>query len=402
MYDSPIGILVADKMSVAVWEKDNQDPVRVRIASRTPNCLQPFLDWITACSLHAYSRNRRTSSYYLLVCGFQLVAGVLFSACGVRSEWPGSLLLALLGACLTTAGLGLAQVGLFHYCAHYTFFKYRKRNIFLGRLVSSLFFFTDFDAYRAKHMQHHRSNVLLSEEDEFVEFITKNCSLNPGTKKGVLWRRILTTLISPQFHVRFTWLRLTKSNKRTLSPCTLVSIASWTALLGVCESFRAWDVLLIALILPGTILFNASVVLRTMCEHVVPHKSVLNTRGRAFSSEATRAVFAGKAPPTSDAGHWRLVAWWLNMLTVQLFFRGVILVGDAARHDLHHGAPGSPDWVNYIDPSLPNPAPSQVAGTGSTRVWGFLETVDSCLDSISRWDGSTGLEVKAFSSEVNG
>ena len=69
------------------------------------------------------------------------------------------------------------------------------------------------------------------------------------------------------------------------------------------------------------------------------------------------------------------------MLTLQLLFRIVILVGDAARHDLHHARPGSRDWPNHMRDRYPTLQDRNYLSV--TETWGAFATIDTCLASIS-------------------
>ncbi len=371
--------------------REHQYPsIRVQIASRTHPSLQAFLSWLTACPTMSNERQNRTSDFYVWLALGQVGVGIAISWTGAAYSGLFTLPLIILGLTATTAGLALLQVGVFHYCSHYTVFKRRSWNDIAGRLVAAVCFLEDFDLYRRRHMRHHSSRVLLTDEDEFVELIMKTCNLAPGTPKSILWFRVVRLLVSPTFHARFILKRFAMATHRTpiFSIRTVIlalwaSVTFWVALSG------QWLPFLISVVLPWSLLFQISVVVRTLCEHVVPNPDAFKHRSQDFHSHATRAVFAGLAPPecslASMRGAIRWALWWLSMLTHHLLFRIVILVGDSACHDLHHRKPGSRNWVNYIQARYDDVQERLSLGKmPSHETWGLYQTIDSCLDSIAK------------------
>src|SRR6185503_10528574 len=99
----------------------------------------------------------------------------------------------------------------FHRCAHGQLFADRRGNRLVGRLVSALLLFKHFDRYRHEHMHHHNVRTLLTEADEFADFVLGLCRLEPRMTKRQLWRRVLTSLVSPRFHARFLLRRVQMS-----------------------------------------------------------------------------------------------------------------------------------------------------------------------------------------------
>ena len=99
----------------------------------------------------------------------------------------------------------------FHHCSHGTVLKTRAANRRAGRLISALLLFKRFEDYQREHMMHHSPNKLLTEEDEFADFVMGMCGLEPGVPKADLWRRVVINSVSPLFHLRFLQRRLRAS-----------------------------------------------------------------------------------------------------------------------------------------------------------------------------------------------
>lgn len=371
--------------SLSVRVRTGGSSTRDAIAATTPLVMQSFLTWLTACPVDGETHCERVGSYYVRVACTQLACGVLLSLAGfyVSSFFGGALY--ILGILLTTAALGLFQVGVFHYCSHKTVFRSLSANVVLGRLVSSLCFLPDFDHYQLKHMRHHSHKVLLTDEDEFTEFVVDRCGLRPGLSKGRLWVRVLLAVFSPCFHARFIIARLSLTTSNLQTKRGRVVAAAWSCALMIAYLVGVFGYFAACILVPLSVTFQITIILRTLCEHHVPKDPEVCNRSKDFSNQATRPVFAGTAPPLQTLQGIRKifawVIWWFCMLTVHLLFRIVVLVGDAARHDLHHARPGSRDWPNYMRDRYPLHQDRNYPVAAET--WGAFATIDACLTSIS-------------------
>ena len=118
--------LAAQPVSFDTWLRD--DP-RVAMAERLPAALQPFLTWLTAKPAPGEAAVPRKPMHFVRsACGLVLV-GCLLSVLALTLSHGILLVAALaLGMLLTTSGLGLFQVVIFHHCSHGTVFSTRARN----------------------------------------------------------------------------------------------------------------------------------------------------------------------------------------------------------------------------------------------------------------------------------
>lgn len=360
-------------------------PTRDAIAASTPFVMQSFLTWLTACPVNGETHRERAGSYFIWVACTQLICGILLSLTSFYIASISGITIYILGVLLVTSALGLFQVSVFHYCSHKTVFHSASMNVKVGRLISALCLLPDFDHYQHKHMRHHSHKVLLTDEDEFIDFVVRRCGLKPGLSKRRLWIRVLLAIFSPCFHTRFMIARLnmTTNKLQTKRGCAVAS--AWSCALVVAYLAGVFGYFASCMLVPLSITFQITIVLRTLCEHHIPENSEVCTRNRTFSDQATRPVFAGVVPPSRTLkGTRRILAWviwWSHMLTVQLLFRVVVLVGDAARHDLHHARPSNRDWPNYMRDRYPSHQNKD--HPISEETWGAFATIDACLTSIS-------------------
>jgi len=282
-------------------------------------------------------------------------------------------LLVAVGWIFTLSGLGIAQVVLLHHCSHGTVFAQGITNMEFGRKLSTLLFFNWFDDYKQSHMVHHSAKKLLTEDDEFLHFVFNTLKLRPGVTRTQAWLFLILTSMSPRFHWSFLRKRLTSTftgPQRDLAICVYASLFGLAAITGTL------GVLMLAWILPLTILLQIATVYRLIVEHRFPEPEQMEPRDRIFVLNATYGVFPGRMPPKGGIVAWSL--WWAEMLTWHLFVRLVVLVGDAPCHDYHHRRPASRTWTNYIH------ARAADRDTSFNTTWGLMKAVDATLVSICK------------------
>ncbi len=358
---------------------------RTAMHERLPGRIQPFLTWLTAQPAPGEQHSERSPLRYVAVSLVQVLLGAALSIAALHF-CP---VLVPFGMLLTTAGLGLLQVVVFHHCSHGTVFKDRETNVRIGRLVSAILLFKHFDSYKHEHMLHHSNNKLLTEEDEFADFVFNTCELVAGAALPVLRRRVLLGLVSPSFHARFFVRRVQAAWRSADRRHNLIGMASWGVLAGLALATGQWLGFLLAWVIPVTVLLQAATVGRILCEHSFPDIEVITARGRDLTCHATSGVFPGMAPPSASGssvpGALAWLGWWANMLTVQVFVRIVVLVGDAPCHDYHHRKPASRRWTNYIQARHNDKeAGSATFQTGYSEIWGLFRAIDATLASLSR------------------
>lgn len=358
-----------------------------------PRAFQPFLTWLTAKPPTGEAVRDRSPAFFVRLALAQTILGSLLAAVAtVSTQYVFTsicVFVLLTGFTVMLSGLGLFQVVIFHHCSHGTVFKDRDRNVLVGRLISAILLFKHFDAYKVGHMLHHNTNKLLTEEDEFADFVTGMCGLQAGMSRRELWRRVIMSLISPLFHARFLQRRIQGAWCSPDRKHNLIGITTWVALTAVAACLGRLDVLLVAWVLPVTVLLQVCTVFRILCEHRFPDPEIILARGRDFACHATAGVFAGSVPPRESArtlrGLLRWAGWWTNMLTLQVLVRLTILVGDAPCHDYHHRRPASRRWTSYIQARQVD-VETNASGfhTPYQDVWGLFRAVDENLDSLAR------------------
>jgi hypothetical protein len=297
-------------------------------------------------------------------------------------------LLLPLGLLASSCGLGLFQVVVFHHCSHGTVFKTREMNQRVGRMISALLLFKRFEDYQREHMLHHSPRKLLTEEDEFADFVLGMVGLEPNLPKVELWRRVLVAMVSPRFHWTFLCRRIRASLLTTDVAHNRMGQLAWAGAFALAAATGTLVEFAIAWVLPVTVLLQAATVLRILCEHRFPEPEVLAVRDRAFVCHATAGVFPGSAPPVESAttlpGLVAWAGWWADMLTVQVFVRLFVLVGDAPCHDFHHRKPATRRWADYIHARQADlEAGSPGFPLGYFESWGLFAAIDQNLGTLA-------------------
>lgn len=354
------------------------------MAQRLPAAVQPFLTWLTARPAPGETPAPHSPMGFVAGALAWTLGGAALAALPLLLAWLPAVawLLVPLGLLATTCGLGLFQVVLLHHCSHGTVFATRERNRLVGRLISACLLFKRFDDYQREHMVHHSAKKLLTDEDEFADFVLGMCRLEPGVPKTMLWRRVLWLLVSPRFHATFLARRIRSSLFTGDAAHDWVGRCFWGALFAVGAATGTLGALAIVWILPATILLQQATVFRILVEHRFPDPELIARRDRDFVSHASVGVFPGRLPPERGIVAW--AGWWAEMLTWHLFVRLFVLVGDAPCHDFHHRKPATRRWTGYIH-ARQNDLDAGSAGypAGYFEAWGLLRAVDENLATLA-------------------
>ena len=171
----------------------------------------------------------------------------------------------------------------------------------------------------------------------------------------------------------------------------LIGLGAWGAMTALALGLRQAGPFLVAVVLPMTVLLQVATVFRILCEHRFPDEGIMEQRGKDFACHATSAVFPGAMPPVhgwrSPRGLAAWAGWWANMLTLQVFVRVFVLVGDAPCHDFHHRRPASKRWTSYAQARQTDlDAGSPGFNVDYIETWGLFTAVDQTLQSLADTD----------------
>lgn len=327
-----------------------------------------------------------------------LFGGLCLSNWAISNLNPVTSVVLLISWLATTNGARTIQVGIIHSCSHVNCFKNSKVDFLLGEISSIILVIRAFITYAPDHLIHHKIKQHLTLDDETVRFLFSWVGLRPGWPKSWNKRRLIFSMMSPLFHLKFF---LGRVKACFWSPSLIhntFAIVFWLLILTYISANDLWLTFLVGWLFPMTILYQISTTLRLTLEHLFPETSVMQLRDLIFVCRATANIYCGEMPPAKTGVFWAdqlaLRTWDIKMFFVHfLFERLFILVADTPNHALHHRFPKS-DWHNapythQIDVEkdlFPYPYPEPYI-----EIWGAIQAIDLTLESLAK---QPPLEVK--------
>ncbi|HFG6988440.1 fatty acid desaturase [Acinetobacter baumannii] len=357
-----------------------------------PSVFQPFLTWLTGAASKAellrVDINKKPPSpiYHVVLAFLKCMIGVVISYTYFYYEYY---ILLIIGWIITVSGMRKLQVVIYHNCAHGMIFNDEKNNRILGWFISIVLLIKNYDQYKVEHLAHHSSRKLLTRDDDTLVFLMDHLGINSKDSVKDMWRKLLITIFSPIAHIRFLLGRLNTGMFSTNISFSLTCILFWSLLVSTVFYFNIEKIFVIIWMVPLIIGYQISATLRLVAEHRWPPVDILQKRERAFISLSTSSVFLGRElkvnPEFSLLSRYiKILLWWGEMLSIHLFFRLFVLVGDTPCHDYHHRRPTAKDWTRY---AYARKADQEKGCVGHTHnyldSWGYIETVNSNFKSFS-------------------
>jgi fatty acid desaturase len=345
-----------------------------------PEFVQPLLTWLTGKPLHDEKPTHHTSTYHVLTALTALAVGWLLCFLWNQYKPANGVLLWLLGCLFLVLGARKLQLMIVHQCAHGTFSPCRRINTVIGTLISTVLIIEPFESYRRGHLRDHHSKSHMTAADPTVRFLIDLVGLRPGMTVKGLWLATLCSLISPFFHLRVLSRRCFSQFRHSRTQAVLNGL--WLAVLAFVAYETSISALVFTFLLPLTVAYNISSCLRLCCEHRWPVSPADSVRDRAWYAGLSTGIFLGEPFPAGTA--WGKFAWALRMLTVHLFSRLFVLVGDTPCHDYHHRHPTSPDWPNYAFAREADRRKGSVGWPPYTEVWGLFPAISASFRTLSQ------------------
>ncbi|MET8412877.1 fatty acid desaturase [Streptomyces sp. NPDC005195] len=317
------------------------------------------------------------------------VGGVALS-CAALSASGWLLLLLLPGWAMTLHGTRNLRMMIYHQCAHQNMWRRRRADATLGRALAAVLVIQDFDRYSAEHVSDHHALHHMTRRDPTVQAFLVSLRLHPGMTRDQMWRRVLGKIFSPWFHTRFLIARI-RSFYAVASPGRRAgAVTGLVLLVGLASWLHLWVFLLVAWVLPMTLFFQVSNVLRLCVKHTFPVPEQTVRRGREYFASLTNAIFIGEAAPSPALPTVRRyvawLRWWLRMLLIHFPARYLVLTGDTVVHDFHHRHPMNRDWANYIFAREADHRRGTPGQPAYHEVWGLVAAIDLVFDSLRAAD----------------
>jgi hypothetical protein len=247
----------------------------------------------------------------------------------------------------------------------------------------------------------------MTKDDETVKFLSF-VGFYPGMTQEQAWKKLIISLFSPLFHLRFLSARIkscffSSSPTHNLSAWLLYGTILTTVILT-----KTWLIYLLVWVIPLTVFYQVSNTIRICVEHCWPEPEFKDVRNKQILGHLTVGIFLGEPTPDPSLPFLeKMFQWfiWTGKMTYHLFSRVFILVGDLPAHDWHHRFPASRSWTNYIfarQQDIDNgcrgwPEPYR-------EVWGLHQALALAFDSLSKLprddDFKTNSSISSVYSEV--
>ncbi|MGC5343148.1 fatty acid desaturase [Streptomyces sp. DT171] len=325
-----------------------------------------------------------------------LVNAVMSIACGVALSgtalWAAGWLLVLLlpGWAMTLHGARNLRMMIYHQCAHQNMWRRRGADAALGRLLAAVLLVQDFGRYSVEHVGDHHALHHMTRRDPTVQAVLISLELRPGMSRRQMWRRMLGKVFSPWFHARFLTARFRSYYSFASTGGRVASAAGLVTVAALATWLHLWLFVLLAWVLPMTVLFQMSNVLRLCVKHTFPAPDRTVRRGKAYFAGLTNAIFIGEAAPSPELPRPRRYAawarWWTRMLLIHFPSRYLVLTGDTVVHDFHHRHPMNKDWANYIFAREEDHRRGSPGWPDYHEVWGLVAAIDLVFDSLREAD----------------
>jgi hypothetical protein len=268
-------------------------------------------------------------------------------------------------------------------------FDGKKANYILGHSISAILLLKPFDQYKYEHQLHHNPNCLLTDDDDTLSYLKGTVGLSPSDSIAVMWIKLISTALSPIKIANSIFQRVYQIMLSDNIASKSITLFIWFAAICASVLYEFGDVLIYSWLLPILVGYHISTTFRLAAEHTWPSPEVLQSRGINFVTDATTGVFIGEALNINDSGLFQkslsIAIWLFKMLTLHLFVRLFIMVGDTPCHDFHHRRPKSKEWPNYItarERDLRNsskPFPRNYIDS-----WGYINTVTKNFSSFQQ------------------
>lgn len=363
--------------------------------SRLPRPLQLPLTMLTGKPEAGQRRLPMTPTGHLAAALASMLTGLAVSGRALGLGGWGLLLIPV-GWAITLHGMRNLRMMVFHQCAHRNMWAKSRLDTAVGQMVAALLIVQHFDRYRSEHVADHHARHHMTLRDPTVQAFLVSLELSPGMSRRAMWARMLGKLVSPKFHLAFLRARVL-SYFHGASPLERVAAIGLMALAAVMCSLvdGGWVFLIIAWLIPLTVLYQISNTLRLCVKHTFPPAEADEgpRLGRDHFASLTNAIFIGEAvPPPSGVGLRALTSWtrWFTrMLFIHFPSRYLVLTGDTVVHDFHHRRPMTRDWANYLFAREDDALAGHRGWPEYRHVWGLVPAIDTVFASLSAADSHT-------------
>ena len=345
-----------------------------------PRWSQGLLTTLTGRPLDGQERRFKWTPAFHVAGGLaNLVVGLAAGLWLARSSYWWALPLAWV---VMLHGMRNLRMMILHQSSHGNLFRRPGLDKFFGRLVTGMLVVQNYKTYSAEHVEDHHAVRHMTLSDPTVQAMLVGLGLSPKMTTDQMWARLRGRLLSPVFHLRFSWSRLR----------SFIAGAHWVEIL-ICLLLQGgllvggWFTghllaVLLAWFLPLTVFYQVSNTLRLCVKHTFPAPGHA-LKGKAHFGSLTNAIFMGETLPS---GFLPRVRWVLRTAFVHAPARYLVLTGDTVVHDFHHRNPRTKNWADYIYARHADAARQDTGWPSYTGVWGLHAGIQRVFESLAAAD----------------
>lgn len=362
-----------------VVRKSEDVPVRRTMLSLTPNkFFQHLMTVMTGKALPGQASVMKLKELSDFALQIPLLAASIAATVGcITIGIPSAAVIPMI---VITGRIRYMQVVVGHNAVHRHVFKTKKANDALIDAISGVFCVASSKDYPPEHLDHHKPEYFSSSKDGDAAFL-KLLGFGSGMSREYYWKLLLKTVFSPKFHAIFL-----KARFRSMWGGGLLNRACF----GLSMSGLAWFAITfgfataaLALVIPGTVLYNISALLQFLSEHEWHPDDDPKRLSRDEVAHRSHGRFCGEAYPTYG-GFFEKAKWAFKMTCVHLPTRLGVLVGDLNAHDYHHLGAGripSTELIFAREQAIQDGDPH---GMATREYWGIFTAIDAIFISLSK------------------
>lgn len=306
--------------------------------SEFPKWFQPFITFISGKPSSHEKPFFIVSPWNAIIIDLaKLVAGILGSAFAYTrgEEWR---LIIPLFWILTVNGVRSLTSDA-HYAGHSCITGSKGFDYWVGEFISMLVLSANMQDYARGHNQNHHGRdgiVTLQDPDLELMFLL---GFDTGQSQRWYWWRLVLSIISPRYHIIYTWKRIESNFLTARWEKRLISYSLYSGLFYMIGVYKVWDIFLVAWAFPLFPLVAISAALQFPSEHFWLMDRDSTQPRKIFIRKLSHGRFFLVAAPRKELKFpTKIYAWciWAVLMIRPLFERFFVCVSILPAHDYHH------------------------------------------------------------------
>ncbi len=355
----------------------------ISIGRRLPNpfynTIQSLLTWLTGKPLSGQMPYFPLGPWLHLTSTIAVLSGSAAASVGLWNAgglWLCFLPLSIGATVSASRVLWLTDL---HAAAHGSFSHRSIINRIVGDVVSLPLLVLSATGYRTSHITKHHGPGFCSEDDDDDAAFLHWLGIRPGRSRLELWIALLRGLVAPRTHLVYLRARL-RANLLSSGGWRRLWTVTYLCSLALAGHLIGYGALIVAWVLPLTILYQMSSITGWAGEHLWFHQAGSDRKG--WLRDATHARLLGEPYPNVAPLSVRL-GWWARLVLIHAPSRLLVVPGDLPAHDWHHRYPRRSEWPHAI---YARQRDIENGHSFPHETWGVFGAIDRVFDAIARME----------------